>query len=264
AIVAIGLARARIVERGQVGAGVAGGHDLALVDPALHADAAERRAGLVEAVVDVRAQRVQRHAAVVVHLRARHLRAAEAAGDLDLAALRARAHGARERALHGAPEGDAVDQLLRDGLGDELRVQLGALDLEDVDLDRLAREPMQVTAQRVDLRTGLADHDAGPRGVDVDLRLRGVLADRDVRQARVRELVGDVVADAHVLDQEVGEVALVEPVRLPVVDVANPHGLWMDLLTHAFRTPSASARSSGARCACGSASRGPWPAGGSA
>src|SRR6478735_9028785 len=57
---------------------VALGH-VALVDPDLHADAAEGRAGLEEAVVDVRAERVQRHPTLAVELRAAHLRAAEAA-----------------------------------------------------------------------------------------------------------------------------------------------------------------------------------------
>src|SRR5215207_4221705 len=196
AVVAIaGPAAGGLVERGEVGAAVAGGHDLPLVDPALDADAAEGGARLVEAVVDVRTQRVQRDAAVGVGLRAGHLGAAEAAGHLDAAALGAGAHGARERALHRAPEGDAVDELLGDRLRDELRIELGALDLEDVDLDRLAGEPVQVTAQRVDLGARLADHDARAGRVDVDLDLAGVLADRDVGQAGVRQLVRDVVAD---------------------------------------------------------------------
>src|SRR3712207_7750103 len=47
--------------------------------------------------------------------------------------------------------------------------------------DALPIYPVQVAAQRVDLRAGLADHDAGPGGGDVDLDLVGVLADRDVR-----------------------------------------------------------------------------------
>ena len=80
--------------------------------------------GLVEAVVDVRAHRVQRDATVGVGLGAGHLRATEATGDLDLAALGAGAHRAGERALHRAPEGDAVAQLLGDRLGDEVRVEL--------------------------------------------------------------------------------------------------------------------------------------------
>src|SRR6516225_1971384 len=67
------------------------GRRLAPVDPDLHADPAERGAGLVEAVVDIRAQRVQRHPALTVELRARHLRAAETA-----------------RALHPDPLGAAL------------------------------------------------------------------------------------------------------------------------------------------------------------
>src|SRR5439155_11364020 len=98
--------RRRRLHLGQVGAGVALGHDLALVHPALHADAAERRARLVEAVVDVRAQRVQRDATVRVALGARHLGAAEPPADLELAALGARAHRAGQRALHRAAERD--------------------------------------------------------------------------------------------------------------------------------------------------------------
>src|SRR5262249_28490880 len=214
ALVVAGLLRG--LHLGEVGAAVALGHDLALVDPALHADAAERRDGLVEAVVDVGAHGVQRHAPVGVALGARHLRAAEAAGDLDLAALGAGAHRARQRALHRAAEGDAVAQLLGDRLRDQVRVELRALDLEDVDLDLLARHPVQVLAQGVDLGTGLADHDARTRGVDVDLHLVGVLADRDVGQARVGELADDVVADRDVLGEVVAEVALREPVGLPV------------------------------------------------
>src|SRR6185503_16139437 len=68
------------------------GHDLALVDPDLHADPAEGRLRLDEAVVDVRADRVQRDAALGVALRAAHLRAAEAAAALNLHAVGAGAH----------------------------------------------------------------------------------------------------------------------------------------------------------------------------
>src|ERR1700743_3086032 len=54
------------------------GRRRALVDPDLHADPAEGGAGLVEAVVDVRAQRVQRDPALAVELGPGHLRAAQA------------------------------------------------------------------------------------------------------------------------------------------------------------------------------------------
>jgi hypothetical protein len=94
---------------------------------------------------------VQRHAAVGVALGARHLGAAEAAGDLHLDPLGAGAHRGGERALHRAAEGDAVLQLLGDRLGDELGVELGPLDLLDVDLDRAAGDLVQLLAKRVNL-----------------------------------------------------------------------------------------------------------------
>src|SRR5438270_3482453 len=77
--------------------------DVALVDPDLHADAAEGGPGLVDAVVDVRAERVQGHPALAVELRAAHLGAAEATralhpDALDLRAALGRLHGLAHRA----------------------------------------------------------------------------------------------------------------------------------------------------------------------
>src|SRR6476469_4269626 len=57
--------------------------DLALVDPDLHADAAEGGLGLGEAVVDVGAERVQGHAALAVALGTRHFGTAQAAAAAD-------------------------------------------------------------------------------------------------------------------------------------------------------------------------------------
>ena len=128
--------------------------------------------------------------------------------------------------------GRAVVERLGDRLGDEPRVELRALDLEDVDLDLLVRDPMQVATELVDLRPGLADHDPGSGRVDVDLDLGRVLANRDVRQPGVRQTPVDVVADLRVLVQVVGEVLLVEPVRFPVVDVTHADRLGVNFLTH--------------------------------
>ena len=59
-------------------------------------------------------------------------------------------------------------QLLGDALRDELRVDLGVLDLEDVQLHLLAGELLEVAADAVGLGAAAADDDAGTRGVDVD------------------------------------------------------------------------------------------------
>jgi hypothetical protein len=69
--------------------------------------------------------------------------------------------------------------------------------------------------------------------VDVDGDLAALLADLDVGQPGMGELRLDVAPDVDVLDQGVGEIALVEPVRLPVVDVSDSEALGVDLLSHA-------------------------------
>src|SRR4029077_2496802 len=118
-------------------------------------------------------------------------------------------------------------------LRDELRLELRPLDLVDVDVDVLLRQRMQVAPQRVHLDSRLADHDARPRRVDVDRDPLLVLADQDVGQARVGELVVDVLADANVLEDVVRELLLAGvPVGLPVVDDAHTEAARMNFLAH--------------------------------
>src|SRR3546814_6072488 len=102
--------------------------DLALVYPGLDAADPVGGLGLGEAVIDVGAQGMQRHAAFAIPLRTRDLGAVEAAGDVDLDAQRAQAHRVADGALHRAAEHDAALELLRDRLGDQLRVELGLAD----------------------------------------------------------------------------------------------------------------------------------------
>ena len=109
--------------------------DVALVEPHLHADAAGGGAGLAEAVVDVGAERVQRHPTLAVPLGAGHLGAAEATRALHPDAEGAGLLGALHGALHGPAEGDAAGELVGDALRDEGGVELGLLDLLDVELD---------------------------------------------------------------------------------------------------------------------------------
>src|SRR6185312_11679465 len=81
-------------------------HDLALEHPDLDAAGAEGREGGRRAVVDVGAQRVQRHAALAIPLHAGDLGAAQAARAVYADALGAEAHGRLHGALHRAAEGD--------------------------------------------------------------------------------------------------------------------------------------------------------------
>ena len=155
------------------------------VDPALDADDAVGGLRFGEAVVDVGAQRVQRHAAFAIPLGARDLDAVQAARAHDLDALRAQAHRVLHRALHRAAEHDPLLELLRDRVGDQLRVDLGLADLLDVDVrparpGGCAARPCSV----LDVLALLADHDARARREDRDARVLRRALDQDARRPR--------------------------------------------------------------------------------
>src|SRR5215831_15385801 len=183
----------------------------ALVDPDLDADPAERRAGLVEAVVDVGAQGVQRHAALAVELRPRHFRAAETARALHPDAPGAALHGRLHGLAHGPAERHPAGQLLGHALRDELGVRLGVLHLEDVELDLLAGELLQVAADPVGFGAAPADDDAGPRGVDVHPHPVPGPLDLDLGDARALHAALQHAPDRHVFR----DVVLVQLVGVP-------------------------------------------------
>lgn len=210
---------------------------VSLVDPHLDADPAERGAGLVEAVVDVRAQGVQRDAALAVELAARHLGAAEPAGALHPDALGTGALRGLHALAHRAPEGDAGGELLGDALGDELGVDLGVLHLEDVELHLLARELLELAAEAVRLRATAPDDDARAGGVQVDAHAVTGALDVHLGDARALESLAHELADGHVLAHVVA-VALAllggvgEPPRPVVRGDAESEPGRVDLLSH--------------------------------
>src|SRR5208337_907634 len=115
------------------GVRVLAGEHFAAEDPDLDADLAVGGARFGKAVGDVGAQRLQRHATFAVPFLTRDFRTAEASGDVDLDALRAHPHRARHCFFHRAAKSDAAFELERDILGDQLRVEVGAAHLVDVD-----------------------------------------------------------------------------------------------------------------------------------
>src|SRR4051794_1720623 len=80
--------------------------DFALEHPDLDAADAVSRMRFGRAVVDIGAQRMQRHAALAVPFHACNLGAAETAGAVDADAFGAQAHGRLNGTLHGAAERD--------------------------------------------------------------------------------------------------------------------------------------------------------------
>jgi hypothetical protein len=111
---------------------------------------------------------VQRNPAFAVELRAAHLGAAETARALHADALDVGlAHGRLDGLAHRAAERHAVAELFGHALGDQLRHCLRVLDLEDVQLDLLARELLQLAADAFGLGAIATDHDAWARGEDI-------------------------------------------------------------------------------------------------
>src|SRR5690606_31472091 len=212
--------------------------DLALVDPGLDSDDSVLRLRLGEAVVDVGAERVQRHAAFAVPLRTRDLGAVQAAGHVDLDAQRAQAHRVAHRALHRTAEHDAALQLLRDRLGDQLRVELGLAHLGDVDVRRDAHHLADFLAQLLDVLAALADHHARTGGVDGDAGgLRGSL-DQDPADAGGGQLLAEHVADLEVRRQVAGVFLLAGvPLGVPVLGDAQADAGGVNFVTHMLTSP---------------------------
>src|SRR5664280_1472591 len=210
------------------------GEDVALVDPDLHPDAPVGGLRLAEAVVDVGPQRVQRYPALAVGLLARHLRATQATGALDTDTEGAgRLHGL-DRALHGTTERHPAGQLVADTLCDQGGVELGLLDLLDVELDPVV-EPgdlLDLLLQPVGLRTAATDDDARPCRMDVHPQAVSGALDLDAADRRRLELRHQIVTDLPVLDHAVLVIALLEPARLPVGRDAESEPVGIYLLAH--------------------------------
>src|SRR2546429_4057796 len=224
----LGISMGRLLGLG----GRGGSQDLALEDPDLDADRPRRRVRGGDTVIDVGADRVQRHAPVAVPLAARDLAAAQPARARDADAVGAQPERGRPRLLHRPPEGHALLQLQRDVLGHELRVQLGVDDLLDVEGDLLPRALLDLGLQLLHLGAPAADDDARPRGDDGDPRAGRRALEVDLRDAGVVELVLDEAPDLDVLVQEVGGVLRRGPARRPCPGRAEAEADRMRLLTH--------------------------------
>src|SRR5215471_5467968 len=216
---------------------------LAAVDPRLDPDLSVGRVGLGEPVVDVGLQRVEREAPLLVPLGAGDLGPVQPAGAADLDPLGSEAQGRLDPLLHRAAERHAALELQRDGLGDELRVRLRPLDLDDVDVDFRLGPLLELVAELVDFRAALADDDPGSRRLDVDLHPVGEALDVHLGDPRVREAPLQLLAQLDVLVQERLVLLGREPARVPGPVEPEPETVRMDFLTHGAPYPFASALS---------------------
>src|SRR3989440_1612163 len=207
--------------------------DLALEDPDLDAAGAERGERGRNPVVDVGAQRVQRHAAFAIPFHARDFGAAETARAVDADAFGAETHRRLHRALHGAAECDAALELLGDRFGDQGGVEFGLADFDDVDDDVGGGDVGNPLAQLVDVGALLADHDAGARRMDRHPALLVRTLDHDPGHRRLLELLVQDLPDLDILVQQLAVFVLAgEPTGIPRPVDAETQPDWIDLLTH--------------------------------
>src|SRR5699024_8206413 len=131
-------------------------------------------------------------------------------------------HRGLHRLAHRPPEADPAGQLLGDALRDQLGIRLGALHLEDVQLDLLAGQLLQLAADPVRLGALATDDDARPGGVDVDADPVPGALDVHLGDAGPLQAAGHHPPDPYVL----GDVVLVQlvgvPAALPVRRDAEP------------------------------------------
>src|SRR3954464_7248318 len=207
--------------------------DFALEDPDLDAAGAERGERGRNPVIDVGAQRVQRHAAFAIPFHAGDFGAAETARTVDTNAFGAETHRRLHRALHGAAERDAALELLRDRFGNQGGIELGFADFDDVDDDVGGGDVRDLLAQLVDVGALLADHDAGARRMDRHPALLVRAFDHDPGDGRLLQLLVQHLADFDVLVQQLAVFVLAGvPTGIPRPVDAETQPDRIDLLTH--------------------------------
>src|ERR1700732_2608433 len=207
--------------------------DFALEDPDLDAAGAERGERSRHAVIDIRAQRVQRPPPFAIPFHPRDFGTAKTARAVDTNALGAKTHRRLHRALHGAAERDAAVELLGDRCGNQRGVELRLADFDDVDDDVGVGDIGNTLAQLVDVGALLADHDAGARRVDRHAALLVRTLDHNPGDGRLLELLVQDLADFDILVQQLAVFVLAgEPTRIPGPVDAEPQSDWIDLLTH--------------------------------
>ena len=151
----------------------------------------------------------------------------------DLDADSAQTHCILHRALHCTTEHDALFELLRDRIGDQLRIDLRLADLFDIDVHWHAHDLRQRRLQHFDVFAFFTDHDTRTRRVNGEARVLGRTLDDDATDRSVLQLLFQESACFQVFQQHGCEVAVTSiPTRRPVTGDRQAEAGWVDFLTH--------------------------------
>jgi len=108
--------------------------------------------------------------------------------------------------------------LLRDALGDQLRVGVGVTHLVDLEVDVFAGFLGEFLTDLVNVLALAPDHDARTGGEQVDAHAIGITLDQDLGDRCTLEAFLDHLADHHVFRQQLSELLLVgKPTATPLL-----------------------------------------------
>src|SRR4029450_10164107 len=168
-----------------------------------------------------------------IPLHARDFCPTEAPRAINADAFGAEAHCRLNRALPGAAERNTPLELLRDRFRNQLRVELGLADLNDIDDDVAVRELGNRLEQFLHLSTLLADHYARAGRVNGHAALLVRPLDDDMRHRCLLELLHQLLADLDVFMEQRTVFRLAgEPARIPGAVDADAQPDRIDFLTH--------------------------------
>ena len=196
--------------------------DFALVDPGLDTDLTVGGGCFCKAVVDISSQRLQRDGTLVVVLAARDFCAAETTGNGNLDTLCTELHRSADGHLHCTAEGNSFFQLSSDVFSNELCIQVGALDFDNIDGNGSLYDSFAFESELFDFSTAASDNDTGLCAVDEDLDSFSVAFDFDLGNASLVELVLQILSQIIVGNNGVAELLVGnEPSGIPVLDNAD-------------------------------------------
>ena len=123
-------------------------------------------------------------------------------------------------------------------LGDELGVGVDSADLDDREGHGLANHLGHGGLEALDVGAALADDLARTGAVDEDADLIGVALYLDVGDARVEEVLLQVLANLVVLDDEIADFVVPGvPAGVPVLYDADTQAVRINFLSHASTPP---------------------------
>ena len=104
--------------------------------------------------------------------------------------------------------------------GNELCIELGALNLVDIDLNVLVRELDELLLQCLNVSTLLADDDTGAGGADGDGHQLERALDDDACDTSLGKTLVEILADLVILNESISVITATKPVGVPTADDA--------------------------------------------